>query len=362
MEKVNRQQQPISTLEDFKKNCGLLESALCAGKLLAYAMPFFFNSFNFRKDLDDPRGDLKKLESWIVYVGTQVAHDNSQQMLDFYKYLFNECLPRVIRGLLRRNYSNNEAHIEAVRDFLQSDDVIKRVVGDFKYSMEGLPSVITELLDPSQPFYSKFGFPKPKKIPEIKALPAVAVVDDDSWKQVIGTDSCFDGYSPAGLWEMVCVEEISPTRTEVRVSWSTGEQEWLSLSNDDRVAPFDTRSNLSTESNSTDTTASTTPSTGTGTASISVDTDTDYSGDAPQQGSGSKPQVGVAGASAATAADGANGNSNGGREKQSVSMSTVNSTALWETCARPEVGSFVDVLDMRQIWRQACIMEIQEIY
>jgi hypothetical protein len=43
-----------------------------------------------------------------------------------------------------------------------------------------------------------------------------------------------------GEWEIVIVENISPTHTEVEIIWGSGAKEWLSLEDSTRIANFQT--------------------------------------------------------------------------------------------------------------------------
>ena len=54
-------------------------------------------------------------------------------------------------------------------------------------------------------------------------------LSDLSWLDDLNVGDCVDGQPPNGDWEISIIDAISPTRTEVSITWSTGMQEWLSL-------------------------------------------------------------------------------------------------------------------------------------
>jgi hypothetical protein len=51
-------------------------------------------------------------------------------MIKFHQHLFDESLPRIIIGLLKRKY-NNDIHIEAIHNFLSSDYLMGPLVTSF---------------------------------------------------------------------------------------------------------------------------------------------------------------------------------------------------------------------------------------
>lgn len=66
---------------------------------------------------------------------------------------------------------------------------------------------------------------------------------DNSWMEALVSGDCIDGKAPSGDWEIAIIDEISPTGTEISVTWSTGVHEWVSLDSG-RVAQFNTKSGV----------------------------------------------------------------------------------------------------------------------
>lgn len=81
-----------------------------------------------------------------------------------------------------------------------------------------------DLLDPSQPFYQKHGFPKvePIKTAAQTSQPSNSFVDENFRNTLIAQSSCIDCLNYSGVWEVVVIEELSTFLTEIRFNWSTG--------------------------------------------------------------------------------------------------------------------------------------------
>jgi hypothetical protein len=64
-----------------------------------------------------------------------------------------------------------------------------------------------------------------------------------SWADALVAGDCVDGKAPSGDWEIAIIDEMSPTGTEISVTWSTGINEWVSLDSG-RFAKFGTKSGV----------------------------------------------------------------------------------------------------------------------
>ena len=73
----SRCQMVVSTLEDFKQNCYLLESSLA-------------------QDLMNPMTDLNNLKTWVALVAA------GQGTEEHNKHFYSYSLPRIIHALLKR--------------------------------------------------------------------------------------------------------------------------------------------------------------------------------------------------------------------------------------------------------------------
>ena len=68
---------------------------------------------------------------------------------------------------------------------------------------------------------------------------------DTSWMEVLMEGECIDGKAPSGDWEIAIIDAVSPTGTELSVTWSTGVQEWLSIETSaHRIARFGSKSGV----------------------------------------------------------------------------------------------------------------------
>ena len=224
----------IRTLDEFKKNLQLIESRLSSN------------------DLCDPTEDLVKMKTWIDHVQLTDADPQYRQ------HLIREGLPKVVKAVLKRRYSNNDSHITMAASFLQdaatfAAQVLKVTpdMVDFQFSL------LTELFDPKQPFYQKYGHTK-AMVGVTNAVDVTTAIDDAphvegrnreldaahaTFLNELEEGSCFDYLYAPGKWELAIIEGVSTTRERFNISFpEKGKTEWLTISeHKDKMAPYMTK-------------------------------------------------------------------------------------------------------------------------
>eukprot|EP01032_Pedospumella_encystans_P008041 gene8041-9580_t len=268
----------LKNLEDFKKNLAELDKSLV-------------------DDSVEPSKDLNLAESWIDYV--QRGDATAEQAA----FVAKEWVPKLVKSLLTRKYDWNRTTYTTVVTFFGRLTVFltENLGGD----NEVLNAALRDLLDPNQPFYTKYCALQndpPEDMPQLIDVPEFPNVDS------LAPGDYIDCQRKNGTWEMVPIESFSDYRTEFQIIWPDDTKEWLSTDRDRaRMATFGSRANLP-------------PPPTTSAAHVTK-------ASAPSQ-----PQhAGV--------------------------LDVTDET--WKT--ELEVGSLLDARDTAQVWYQACIMELKTV-
>ena len=224
----------IRTLDDFKKNLQLIESRL--------------NS----NDLCDPTEDLVKMKTWIDHVQLPETEQQHRQ------HLIREGLPKVVKAVLKRRYANNDTHIMVAASFLQDAATFAaRVLNETPDVVDGQFSLLTELFDPKQPFYQKYGHAKAAVLggtnvvdltgaadaPHVEGISRELDAAHATFLNELEEGSCFDYLYAPGKWELAIIESVSTTRERFNISFpEKGKTEWLTISeHKDKMAPYMTK-------------------------------------------------------------------------------------------------------------------------
>lgn len=125
--------------------------------------------------------------------------------------------------------------------------------------IENLQLLVCELLDPNKAFYTKHGFLKPTPPPASAGAKGSSGGPSAAWKDALEVGSCFDAQDDTGVWAIVVIEQLSPTRTEAEIAWPNGKVEWVNLEDNPRVAEFGTKTGLVTPQAESESTTPTAP-------------------------------------------------------------------------------------------------------
>ena len=301
----------METFEDFKNNFNLIESRLNGN------------------DQCDPTDDLVKAKTWIDYVQNPTVGAEVQHL----QHLVREGLPKIVRAVLKRRYANNkDEHIHAAVEFLKyAAAFAASVLQSCPDKLDGQFALLSELFQPKQPFYQKYGHPKPPALAvavdgsadgNLRVETSVATSDADQVKFLndLEVQSVFDYQYTPGEWELAIVETMTEFRDRINISVpGQGKSEWLTISVDSqKMAPFGTKVKGINSPLVIDVTTEKEASSSSSSSSIVASTGTD-SIDAGGSGEGADQ--------------------------------------LWRFDLCP--GTLVDAKDLQNTWYQACIMEIK---
>ena len=223
----------IRTFDEFKKNLQLIESRL--------------NS----NDLCDPTEDLVKMNTWIDHVMLPETEHQRRQ------HLIREGLPKVVKAVLKRRYANNDTHIMVATSFLQDAAIFAaHVLKDTPNMVDVQFALLTELFDPKQPFYQKYGHAKAvlggtnavdvttmDDAPHVEGISRELDAAHATFLNELEEGSCFDYLYAPGKWELAIIEGVSTTRERFNISFpEKGKTEWLTISeHKNKMAPYMTK-------------------------------------------------------------------------------------------------------------------------
>jgi hypothetical protein len=98
---------------------------------------------------------------------------------------------------------------------------------------------------------ASYGVKAPSAVNSTSSNNAPPKADVDMlWTDSLVAGDCVDGKAPSGDWETAIIGEISPSGTEISVTWSTGINEWVSLDSG-RFAKFGTKCGVSDDNDAT---------------------------------------------------------------------------------------------------------------
>uniref|UniRef100_A0A7S1G6F9 UBP34/UBP24/USP9X/USP9Y-like ARM repeat region domain-containing protein n=1 Tax=Bicosoecida sp. CB-2014 TaxID=1486930 RepID=A0A7S1G6F9_9STRA len=201
----------VQSLDDFKRNCSLLESELVSES--ATMGP-----------------ELEKVTGWIGWIagnnGTQAHND----------HFFTVALPRFTQLLLKRSYQDPVAAPARVQVFLRH--MVTVVIHHIPKDIPELNIVLLWLLNERQHFFASYGRPQSKR-----KLAGAGIELDEDWCEELSPGEGIDVQISDDEWVRGTIVNMSPTKTELQVAVvgkAGTEKNWFS-SGDERLAPFGTK-------------------------------------------------------------------------------------------------------------------------